>query len=239
MTIEDIIKDEYKKLSDSINESEKSNVLYNIIMLKVKLSQTDGLYKDIKQFSDSYIETIKMADYGYDNYNYSKIEQLIQYLPSNEQISILQYITSVSARELPEHDRTWFVTRIHQSEIKQIFESKNYIQYPKTVFLYLGQSVVRLLLGLTVLFIITCLILLPASIDSFAIFEVSYEIYSQNSMLNHIMNVLALFADLNNNLKVEPIGLFGLLVIIIGKLLFITFIINFFYYKISDKISQK
>jgi hypothetical protein len=81
--------------------------------------------------------------------------------------------------------------------------------------------------------------LLPAPIDSLAILEVSYEIYTQNSLLNHIMNVFALFADLDNELKVEPIGLFGLMIIIIGKLLFITFIINFFYYKISDKISQK
>lgn len=239
MTIRDIIAEEYKKLSASKNESEKSNILYNIIKLKVKSSQSDGLYKDIKQFSDLYIETIKLADYGYDNYNYSKIDQLIEYLPLNEQISILQYIISVSARELPEHERTWFITRKHKSEIKQIIESKNYILFPKTIFLYLGQSIFRLFIGLSVLFIITCLILLPAPVDSLAIFEISYENYSHNSVLNHTMNVLALFADLENNLKVEPIGLFGLMLIIIGKLLFITFIINFFYFKISDKISQK
>ncbi len=239
MTVEDIIKEEYKKLSHSKSESEKSNILYNIVKLKVKISQSDGLYKDIKQFVDSYIETIKLADYGYDNYNYSKIEQLIDPLPSNQQISILQYITSVTSRELPEHDRTWFITRKHKSEIKQILESKNYLQYPKTVFLYLGQSITRLLLGLTLLFVITCFILLPAPIDSLAIFDITYENYSQYSLINHIMNVLTLFADIENDLKVEPLSLIGLIVIIIGKLLFISFIINFFYFKISDKISQK
>jgi hypothetical protein len=151
----------------------------------------------------------------------------------------LQYITSVSSRELPEYERTWFITRKHKSEIKQIFESKNYLLYPKTVFLYLGQSISRLLFGLTVLFIITCIILLPAPIDSIAIFEVTYENYSHCSLLNHIINVLTLFADLENSLKVKPICLFGLLIIIFGKLIFVTFIINFFYFKISDKISQK
>lgn len=239
MTVEDIIREEYKKLSVSKSESEKSNILYNIVKLKVKISQSDGLYKDIKQFVDSYIETIKLADYGYDNYNYSKIEQLIDHLSSNQQISILQYITSVSSRELPEHERTWFITRKHKSEIKHILESKNYLLYPKTVFLYLGQSITRLLLRLTLLFVITCFILLPAPIDSLAIFDVTYENYSQHSLINHIANVFTLFANIENNLKVEPLSLFGLIVIIIGKLLFITFIINFFYFKITDKISQK
>ncbi len=239
MTIENLIKEEYKKLADSKTESEKSNVLYNIIKLKINVSSTEGLYKDIKQFIDTYIETIKLADYGYDNYNYSKINQLINYLPSSQQISILQYIISVSSRELPEHDRAWFITRKHKSEIKEIFESRNYVLYPKTAFLYLGQSITRLLLGLFILFIITCLILLPAPIESLEILEVTIENYSQHSILNHIMNVLTLFADLDNCLKVEPIGLSGLLIIIIGKFLFVILIINFFYFKISDKISQK
>lgn len=239
MAIEDIINEEYKKLDASLSELEKSNILYNILKLKIKTSQFDGLYKDIKQFADSYIETIKLADYGYDNYNYSKIEQLIEYLPSNQQISILQYLISVSSRELPEHDRTWFVTRKHKSEIKEILESKNCLLYPKIVFLYLGQSISRLILGLIVLFTITCFILLPAPIDLLSIFQVSYESYSQNSSLNHIMNVLSLFADLENDLKVEPNGLLGFIVIITGKLLFTTFILNFFYFKISDKITQK
>jgi len=239
MILENLIKQEYEKLYGSMNESEKCNVIYNIIKLKVNISCSEGLYKDIKQFIDLYVETLKLADYGYDNYNYSKIDQLLNHLPSSQQISILQYMTSVSSRELPEHDRSWFITRKHKSEIKVIFENKNFVLYPKTAFLYFGQSITRLLFGLFILFVITCLILLPAPIESLEILDVKIENYSQFSKLNHIMNVLTLFADIDNSLKVKPIGLSGLLLIIFGKIIFVMLIMNFFYFKISDKISQK
>lgn len=239
MTVKKILEEEYKKLNESTSESEKSNILFNIIKLKTKNCQAENLYKDIKQFIDHYIETIKLADYGYDNYNYLKIEQLLEFLPSNQQISILQYFTSVSARELPEHDRNWFITRKHKAEINQIVENRNYTLYPKIILLYLGQSITRLLFGLALLFILTCIMLLPAPSESMAIFEITYESYSQSSFINHLMNVLTLYADIENNVKVEPLNIFGLLAIILGKLLFVTFIVNFIYFKISDKISQR
>lgn len=239
MTVEEIIEEEYRKLSASSSVSEQSNMLYNIIKLKVKIHQFGSIYKDIKKFIDAYIESIKLADYGYDNFNYSKIEQLINYLPFSQRISILQYITSVSSRELPEYDRTWFITTKHKSEIEQIIEKREYVLYPKAILLYLGQSMKRLLFGLTLLFLFTCLILLPAPIELFANIEVTYEDYSQSFALNHFINILTLYADLNNNVKVEPVNPAGLLVIIFGKLLFVTFIVNFFYFRISDKIAQK
>lgn len=239
MTIEEILIEEYEKITAASSNSEKCNIQYNIIKLKLSNKQVDNIYKDIKQFIDAYIETIKLADYGYDNFNYVKLEQLIELLPSNQQIGLLQYITSVAARELPEHDRTWFVSRIHKAEINQILESRNFLLYPKTFLLYLGQSISRLLLGLTSLFLLTCIIMLPAPIESLAVFNITFENYSQNSFLNHLMNVLSLFADLDNNFKIQPLNFLGLTLIILGKLIFVTFIINFIYYKISDKISQK
>ena len=239
MTIKEILIEEYGKLGSAISESEKSNILFNIVKLKTKSDQVDNLYQDIKKFIDAYIESIKLADYGYDNFNYKKIEQLIECLPFNQQISILQYIISVTSREFPEHDRTWFVTRKHKSEIDQIIENRDYLLYPKTVFLFLGQSITRLIVGLGLLFLLTSVLLLPSPIEGMAIFDVTYENYSQNAFLNHLMNVLTLFADIENNFKIEPINLTGLLLLILGKTVFITFIVNFLYFKISDKISQK
>lgn len=239
MTIEEILRAENEKLKKTINASEKSNILFNIIKLKTKDTKSNEIYSDIKKFIDAYVESIKLADYGYDNFNYAKINRLIGLLPANQQISIVQYITSVTARELPDYERTWFIQRKHSAEIKHICESKKYILYPKTILLYLGQSIIRLLLGLLILFILALLFLLPAPTESMAVFKVTFENYSQLTLLNHTMNVLALFADLDNNIRIEPINLFGLFLIISGKIIFLVVIVNFIYYKIADKIAQK
>lgn len=239
MTEEDLLKSEEDRLSNTKNDSESANILYNIIKLNNKLNQQDNNYRNTKLFIDKYVNSLKSADYGYDNFNYNKINQLIDLLTPEEQESILQYIISVTAREFPEHDRNWFVTRKHNAEIRKIIHSNLYVLYPKIILLYFGQSIQRLLLGFLGLFIITSLILLPAPIEVLAILNITFENFNDTNFLNHILNVFSLFAGLDNNLQIKPVNWLGLFLIIFGKLFFITFISNFIYFKISDKITQK
>lgn len=239
MKQEEILKIEIDNLNSCKTANEKSNILYNIIKLNIRNSCKTDHYKNIKSFIDNYVESIKSADYGYDNFNYNKIEQLIISLTPDEQISILQYMISVTSRELPEYDRSWFVTRKHKSEIDSILSNRKYKSFPKIILLYFGQSVQRLLLGLFILFFITSFILMPAPTNTFAVLNVTLEQYNENQFYNHLLNIFSLFANLENGLKIYPNNWFGLLLIISGKLFFVVFIINFIYYKISDKISQK
>jgi hypothetical protein len=239
MSQEEILQSEFEILKSSETANQRANILFNIIKINISITNKTDHYKNIKSFIDNYVESIKSADYGYDNFNYGKIEQIIDSLSPDEQISMLQYMISITARELPEYDRGWFVTRKHKSEIKKILSDGNILFFPKAILLFFGQTISRLLIGLSILFLSTALFLMPAPSESFAVLNVTFEKYSENPFLNHILNVFSLFASLENDLVISPKNWFGLLLIVTGKFAFVVFIINFIYYKISDKISQK
>ena len=186
------------------------SILYNLISLKNKINRKNDNYKDIKQFLDYYINFIKSANYGYDNFNYEKIEKLLLLLNPAEQVTLLQYAISITYRELPEYDREWFLERKYQAEIDSIINSKDYKFYPKALFLFCGQSIKRVFLTLGVFFLFISLILLPAPIKCLVLFKLSYENYSSNFIFNHLLNILSLFADIDNDLVIEPINWIGL-----------------------------
>jgi hypothetical protein len=235
--IEDLITNEENKLKNDLAPNEAINILYNLISLKNRIHKTKDNYKDIKSFINYYIDVIKFSDYGYDVINYEKIEKLINLLEYKEQISVLQYAISVTKRELPEHNKEWFVEKKHKCEIDHIWSQKTINLFPKAFFLYSGLNISRLLLTLLLFFLLTCLILLPSPKFFFPFFNITYDNYSESFIINHFLNIFSLFADIDNDFKIKPINWFGLISLVLGKISFIILIVNFFYRKITDKIS--
>lgn len=237
--IEELIQTEENKLTENRSANELANIYYNLICLRHNTGSKNDTYKNIKRFFDNYIESIKGENYGYDNFNYQKIINLLDLLKLNEQIAILQYAISTTARELPEHDRNWFISKKHEIEIRDILTNRKISQFPKAFLLYCSHSVRRLLITLLAFFLLVYVVLLPAQSSEVVLFIIKYESYSSNFTLNHLLNVISLFSDLDNNLKVTPIGLTGLIIAVIGKIFFVALIVNFIYIKISDKIALK
>lgn len=238
-TISEIIQLEEKKLYGDISPSYGLNVLYNLMLIKNKNGQIKGNYKDFKKFIEYYIEVVKLSDYGYDNLNHSKIEKLLNLLNYEEQISALNYAISVSVRELPEHDKDWFIQRKHKAEIANIFNKKIYKHYLRGCMLYCGSSLSRLILLVLGFIILVTIVLLPASNPRFILFNIEYDNYSRFFFLNHFLNIISHLTDLDNDFKITPVNWFGLCLLILGKLLFIFIVVNFIYRKISDKLNIK
>jgi hypothetical protein len=234
-----IIALEEEKLSKVSNAGEGLNILYNLMILKNKNGDKEGNYKGFKKFIDYYIEVVKLSDYGYDKLNHSKIENLLQLLNYEEQISALNYAISVSARELPEHDKNWFIERKHSAEVNHIFACHHYKLYFKAVMLFCANSLHRLFLVILIFFILVITILLPAFNENLILFNITYDNYSSCFFLNHILNVISHFADLDNDFEINPLNWIGVLLLIVGKLFFILIVVNFVYRKISDKINIK
>jgi hypothetical protein len=237
--IEIIIKNEENKLEKNTSSKVSANIIYNLIYIKDKNIRYDDKYKDIKSFFNYYIDSKKDANFGYDNLNYIKINNLIKLLSPIERTAIIDYFTSKLTKEFPEVNREWFVAKKHENEVSLIFSSKQYLKYPKAIFLFLGKDMLRVFLVLFFFFILISTLLLPAFSESFVIFKIKYENYSDVFIINHILNMLSLFSDLDNSLKISPLNWFGLLTLILGKILFILLVVNFFYIRITDKMSLK
>lgn len=238
-TIKELISREEKRLLDTRTPNELANILYNLIHLQNKVNNARENYKNTKLFIDYYLEYIKSADFGYDSFNYVKINNLLKFMKPEEQIAILQYSVSVVCRELPEHDREWFIIRKHKAEIEEIVKKRKFLLFPKAFLLYCGQSTKRLVITLILFIFFVNVLLLPTPYASLALFAIKYESYSTNFIFNHFLNVISLFSDLENNFKISPLNWFSLLLIIAGKIMFVILLVNFIYIKLSDKIITK
>ena len=237
--LKEIIEKEEIKLKSNISAIEKINILYNLISIMNRNGDKTIIYKYIKIFVDNYVQVVKTENYGYDIINHNKIEYLIQFISYEEQVSILNYSINVMTRELPDYNKEWLITRKHIAVINKIISAKDFLYFPKAFLLIISINIYRLFVSLSLFFIAVYILLLPSPFKSFEVFDITYNDYSKNFYINHFLNTLTLFADIDNEFKIKSNIWIGAILMVIGKILFGLFIINFIYRKLSDKIAEK
>ena len=162
---------------------------------------------------------------------------MLEYLNYEEQISALNYAISVTVRELPEYDKDWFIEKKRDAEVNHIFKNRIYNQYFKGIMFYFAHSLKRLMIVILIFFAMVISILLPATEGSFILFRITYDNYSNNFIVNHLLNVITHFAGIDNEFKVEPVNWLGVLLLVSAKLFFVLIVVNFVYRKITDKLN--
>ncbi|KAF2515887.1 hypothetical protein EYY60_01845 [Flavobacterium zhairuonense] len=242
MTKEEIVALKIIELEKSIfyikSPAEGVNMVYNLILLKGTLQDKSDLYPLSKKFFKYYIEVIKSSNYGYDTFNFTKIENVLNQMDLKLQISILQFVISNMTKELPEYDKDWFVCQKNKIQLRDLvcnLEIKNFF---KIIALFSGLNFATLLFTLSLVFILVFLILLPTKIECCQLFEIKYDNYSSNFYGNHFLNILTLFADFDNDFKIKPLSWFATILMVMAKITFITIIVNFLYVKLTDKLTS-
>ncbi len=239
---QDIIQSKIAELEESIEDinspSEAVNKIYSLILLKKTVNAENEIYKLSKLFIVNYVEVIKNSDYGYDTFNYEKVEKILNCLNYKSQISILLFIISNMTKELPEYDKDWFICKKNSVQIKDILQNFKVKNVFKLISLFSGLNILTLFSTLLIVFFFTSIILLPSPLNFCEIFEIKYENYSSDFITNHLLNILTLFADLDNDFKVKPLNGVAILMMLFSKIIFIILIVNFVYVKITEKINE-
>jgi|GEM_PF-1823541 len=237
----EIVRKEQERLKMSTNPNEEVNILNNLIVIKHNNPQIileNTIYVCIKMLINKYVELIKINDFGYDLFCYSKLFKVISFLNYSEQLSILNYLFSVLDKEFPQIEKECLIRFIKVVKIDKIFSEKEYKNFPQALLLYSSLDIKTLVISLFLFILLVIIILLPACFESMEIFKIKYESYSDNFVINHVLNVLTLFGDIKNGFVVTSSNIFGVILQLFGKITFILLIVNFIYKKISDKISN-
>jgi hypothetical protein len=239
---QEVIRSKIVEYSESIKNisspSIGTNWLYNLILLKRSINDETEIYKLSKTFIINYISLLKESDYGYDTFNYEKIEKILCCIDYKAQISLLQFIISNMTKELPEYDKEWFVLKKNRIQIKDILQDFKLNKTLKLTALFAGLNIYTLFIALSLVFLTTYIILLPSPFSFLEIFEIKYDKYSSCFIVNHFLNILTLFADFDNEFKITPLNWFGTIMMVFGKVMFIILIVNFVFTKITNKISS-
>lgn len=235
----EFIEQQEKEIVDITDCKILYNHLYNLLILKHNNSCEYLTYNQTKLFVDSYIEYLEDANFGYDVFGYNKFIKIIEYLTFEEQISIINYTISKISKEFLEIDKKWFIKLKHKIEIKIILSKRDYKKYFRMLHLFIGQSLTRISIFVLLYYVMTSIILLSVNFNTIILFKVKYDNFSENYIINHLLNVAAFFVGIESNMEIIPINAGGVFVYLIGKLVFILLIINFLNVKITDKLENK
>ena len=94
------------------------------------------------------------------------------------------------------------------------------------------------LIGSYLLFLIVVfVVLLPAPCEWMGVLQVEPHDFSEEPLKNHLMNTIALATGGDYSPKITPTGLKGLLLVILGNVLFYLLIGNYVVKKLSDLFS--
>lgn len=229
-------KDKLKR--EGLSKSEKLEVYQTIISLKrmlIDLGQNHSLYNDYKNFILLYLEAKEEKDFQYDDINLKILVSKLQGIDPERKLKLLNYLNS--KLKITGHDYLCESCKeyIHECELNVPFDKKSVKAWMKYILLLSSVSLKHILISLLLLYVIFVIILLPAPLPFMELFKVQYKDFSNYFIVNHLFNVLRLLFDFEKSMEVMPINWIGVILAILGKVIFITLIAHFLVKKLTAK----
>lgn len=236
---ENYIKNLTAKINDSeIGSYEKANYIHSLIQIKNKSDKFKvEIYNDSKEFIRHYVEGIETRSFGYDTLDIGKIHEIISTNKQiEEKLNLYHYTYRILKRFHFDNESTIIKERINSLKFQLLKFKKSYTR----ALIHLASfNIIPLLWTTFVLFIFMNLLFWQATSNTFTLFEIQKIDFYDNSFLNHVVNVTTYIADLEDKMQVKPRGIFGVLVLILIKVLVLILLGNFILERIKDSINTE
>lgn len=209
-------------------------ILYDILQIKKEhpglRNEHQPMYSDAKEFVIEYIKKTQKRELGagYDTLNIQKLIDVADFFDDNFEQGLL---IDFSIRELANNgyheEADEIKRRKHRLIIQQCLHSDTVRGKCKGIFLLATLNLWNCLLTIFIVLCFHCLLLLPLSNSDMASFLIEYHPYSENFLLNHILNFMASFIEINDVVFYKATGFVGVIVIMLFKAFYAIFISSF------------
>jgi len=228
------------KVAASKNKKAASSALFYIIQIKEDnreyVDQKQSLYLDIWNFVRLYIESVEENDYGYNTVNIDKIKRAIE---ANVNPDEKLQLYSRTIRKLGDEgfvqeskDLKISVKKVVISSLLYSTSLKNKLKSIIYCCCYNLWTVTCILLFLIINYII---ITLPFSDVKDSVFVIQYSNYSEYFIINHILNIFGDVFEYNEIIFCRPNNVYGFILLLLYKFLFVTFFAGWFMKYFSEK----
>lgn len=239
--IEALIDDQYSKINETENSQNLVDLYYTLIQLKFDnpeyRDRNFSIRNDLKKFFVSYLKSYEASQFGYDYISTKKILAILSNFDDDDikyqfyNFGYRKFLTSGLDDE----------SRIFQKEIKKIRIRRNLAWSPdKIIGLFFDLSSYNLYsLVLSLLFFasIYVIILVPTDNHLLHCFEIEYQDFSSNAVTNHILNCLTSLFAIKPAMEVKVLNIFGIGLLILGKVIFYVIVVNFVLRRLIDKLN--
>lgn len=233
------LEEELRKFESSNNDYQKLQLIHNIIELK-KLSLNpnvlQSIFIDCRTFLKLSITSIDEPNFGYYNLNSRSVNKVVSCVSVEEQLSLLRFFLRELKQNGFEENLDWVKKMIKQRELKVYSKNISFTNIVKYFAVLSTYNFLTIILSLLLLFSTYCLILLPAPFQSFECFNSEFKTFSTNTILNHFANSFLSFSSIDDDIKVKPVNIKGVLLLIFFKLLLIIFILNYLLEELKAKL---
>ncbi|SHJ20918.1 hypothetical protein [Flavobacterium terrae] len=235
-----ILNSAYQQINTDGNTID-SNVYFTIIQIKKDNpslgNYEQSIYKDIKLFITAYLESTHQEDFGYDFIDLDKLHYAIDAEQTNRARYQLCYfcaraLKSSNHEELAES----ILKRAKKFQILIEFEKKGFLNYWKALLILSAYNFFTIFLTIIFLSLFTLILVQDAPIEWFELFSFEYEQFSPNKLFNAFLNIWAKPFGLAENFKVIPLNVRGIIILILLKILYIVFIVNYLLEKTKEVI---
>jgi hypothetical protein len=232
-----ILELELGKIRESKFAYEKLNHINNIIQLKLLVKSDDpSIYGDIKDFLEYYIQSCEERLSGYYELDRAKIMQKIDLLGLSEQLRVLEFFSRKLKLYGVDLEHEWVRSEVKIKYIQLCKREPKLKSLPKLLFYLATYNTVSLVLSIFILFLSYSVILLPAPFDIMVLFNSKFNNISTNSFINHIMNSLLSFCDIDSEFEINPINPMGVLVIVTSKAILLVLILGYLTEELKRKL---
>lgn len=231
------ILEQYKLLLKTERDSKsRLSILFSIIdFCLTEYSFSDECYLYAKEIIQLEFDTFQERKYGYDQIKIDKYLCLFKRFPSPEKISILEFFK----RMLVVNQYTNSIYRINDTiekeKYRMFFYQRRKFWWLKVIYKYPSLSLTNLLITFGVLFVVYCIVLLPAPFKPLQLIEV--EQYNYSSISSHVFTVLGLVFGLYENISIVPLNNFGVILLIAFKCFFSLYIIGYLLNEFKKRIN--
>ncbi len=241
MELKKLIEEEYNEIQLELS---KINPDYNsvtdkyntILEIKRNSNNSNSIYLDLKQMSKYHLLSLEHKNYNYDQLNLNFINRNVEHLNLIEKIAFLDYLKSLLKKYDLKDNFCEFKFNLFKSKISYNWKKRTPVNIFKIIFLCINYNIYTLFIFLVLFICFISLLFLPAPKNFFVLFEIENVNYMHNSFLNNIFNVSLWLSGLNDDLKIKPLNLFGLIFIILIRITFIGVLIDLIFNELKDKL---
>ncbi|GAB4093558.1 hypothetical protein [Flaviaesturariibacter terrae] len=235
MDIEDIIREEYAKLSPNLEDYQRIQIISNIIELKKKSSNPNtinSIFSDCRNYVKYSVTAIDSPGFGYFPLHKEKIDKITATLSSTQQINVLEYLGRLLKIHHLDDEINWHKKAIKEKKIDAYLESWSVVDKFRLVRDIATYNLGTLVITVLLLYCLYAIILLPAPTNDFVCFESEFKRYSDNSIANHISNTLLGFTAIDDDegVKIHAKNIGGVVIMLALKgivlLLFVKFLLD-------------
>lgn len=213
----------------------KAELLFSIIQLKsIKTScynLEQSIYCDIKSFIIAYITSIENRDYGYDKINTQKFITAVKASSnSKEKYELLLFLNRLLSKHGLQEECKNLKCELNIAKKQVILDfDSGFKKWMRLLLHYTSYNVSAIILTLIIVYLVSTILFLPTNNINISLFSITYDHYSNNHLVNHFLNTLGGVFGIKDEFKVIPINPIGLSLLVLFKLFYIIFIINYLY----------